>query len=696
MKALPAFTLSLLLASSLSASIRNAELTVEVGLWGSGGSYFEAEIDGQHFNGGGAYQMTHFEVGTEYEINFTGVTTGAQFSFIAPGGYRVLINGIPKSRAVLKNSTDATRHVVVLPVDYTAPAGAFEYDENLRNIIWRFGLGSQSNGVSAGMLEIREPNEDSQAVVLNRANLAYVVPDSPEIDVVLDGTGVRQILTRWVLVDIVDNGGGYDISFYDIAEKFASAGSHYSNGRYIPSGSFGPRFAKYEIRPGSMGDAQKTRLKIKEIRGDASNNVSTTRHFYYSDTAWSYAPGWVFRDDDGLSVSKTFLYEEEWYKQQSVAIMEQATTSSTEYWAETYEHFFSKFLDDKLTSSHADHLNQSYATRYEWYMPFAGEGSRGQVRLITHPDGNWEHYSYHTGFSTAELAAGHVLGLPKSVSRPFKDEVPDIGNGIQTEYLYASATAIGADAVSDDPSRTRDFPYKIKRKRGAKVIGETRYQYVTKSGGNRLMLNGKEYTTRIERAYADGSTALVTTRKTYDYDLETNPSSSHDAFFRNQPVSVEQPDGRKDSYLAWTQSLSYNASSQTLSRGAGGQPSNTGWEVTVFHGTSAGSAPGAVWVGSWYGGYIDGLYLIPHVSTVDVLVRDAPYTLKETYVFTGNGGGSPQFELLSWTYEKHAAGGELLWRRSSNGTSYAAELKHNRLKRATLEDGSEVYYLGSS
>ena len=206
-----------------------------------------------------------------------------------PKGYRVYLDDLPRSRALL--GAPGTLKLRVEVEEKTA----FSQSSNLRpgRIVWTAGLGGLSNGKSAGELSLRALDLSYQT--FQPGALTYDNA-SPEVEKILASGALRQIYAAEGLVDIVtDNGYQFRVRFFH--RSSGQIGSKV-NGLYTTTGD---PLSEYVIENPAY-PTYGTKIRVTRTLKQGGETLVTWTEFTKDGTNYTVVD-WVEKPSGGTTVT---------------------------------------------------------------------------------------------------------------------------------------------------------------------------------------------------------------------------------------------------------------------------------------------------------------------------------------------------------------------------------------------------------
>ncbi|MCC5808714.1 MAG: hypothetical protein JJU00_20470, partial [Opitutales bacterium] len=643
-------------------------------------------------------------VGGTVDVEF--VNTGTNVSnveveFRGPAGFETLVDGVRIAHFIASDIAGGESFEVSVRQTSAwrgaAAAGNLSLDDTLGGVNFGFGLGTLSDGTSAGPIEIREPparlGSDFEAFQA-RSILRYpkTAGADEEIDVVLDGPGLlRQVRTHSVLADIQDlpDGSGFEIRYFQRGEyQMYKTGGTY--------GGLGNPFMTYKVTAADPG-ADKGRLVVeRRYGGDPATAVEYTyevENFAVGDPP--AAKKWSLEDGAGL-----LRYEREHtgtdgaertYRLRHV----DPSDSYTEVYVADFvykdlsHHKFGERRE--LVRRIEDPAGKSYTNFWTYYDGhWDGTDEHNYAKLWQQTDfrGNWSWTYYYRGESDDHTPQpGETAGMPSTVMRPFTDQYGDSSftDYIITRHRYASHDWPGDPTKgTDDTVRTKYLPARLHTfvgGGGGPTLSDRRFLYA-----HHTAPDGREVLGVTVTDFTDSGASLVTQNFAYSAYLSGTDAS----YFRGKPYATVSADGTQRSYA-------YRRAKITVDFDAAAAPDSTtfaysgsdlyGWQTIVAEGLSSGNAENGgesvtdlfgIDIGNADSALPNGIYLVPWQSMVRRVTRYGLLEISEVFVYTG--GSSSTLELVSWSWVEYLPDGRPGRSLNSRGETTSVDL-HSQTRR---------------
>jgi RHS repeat-associated protein len=278
-------------------------------------------------------------------------------------------------------------------------------------------------------------------------------------------------------------------------------------------------------------------------------------------------------------------------------------------------------------------------TAYAFYEDPAEVGRYTRPKSVINPDGSWEKYDY-------DSAGNQVLVL-----RPWKDlsfGAATESNSHATRYTYSNFDGINLSLYAKHVSSMTETV-------AGTVVRKTSY---TRTG---TTVSGNPAVVERATVYSSATDVLVTT--TTRYHSSAQPSLT------GRVISVEHPDGRRDTYSYEMGNYTPNADPalSLFTPDVNGQSERE----TVVHGTTA--SP-------------DG---VAFKTTKETTIRDqyGNQALQETFVYNGTG-----YERVGWTASTYDDRGHLVQTMRHTGQVSTAVWQGDRKMSEIDESGMETVY----
>ena len=526
-------------------------------------------------------------------------------------GAVVHINGIQSyNRAVAPNQNQTLTIRVGVPGDFPldgAPGGLRGGDSSslvLDKAIWYLGLGRMRSGDSAGAIGFRKP-DFAASNFFTRGILYYDAPDIAEVEVIRDTSSpyaLRQVFSREVLVDIQDipssGSNSYKLNVYPRSQVGAKSG-----GLWTFSGS---PFVTYTVSKVTLTGG--SGVKIVRVEDSASWETSLE----LVSTIWTHRDWRVQNTTMDRHVTTDYTSTTAATVTHSGPPVSGTGTETALVWKKTFtQQSWGKELN---TVTFGEGGTTPLVTQYSYYTTTGGGALAQSLKWIKQNNGSWTKFDYNDTSTTLGSR-----GLVKRTYRQWFDvattpDAADTTNSTYEDWTYA---------VAIDGSYR--LPYsRIEKAPNGNTLSKTEWAY----NHSVTTLNSKTIAQSIRYDYwgSGGTDRLTTTTR---YHREDDSSIYH----RLKPVSVQHPDGRKDSYAyfngTWTESTKTFAAS----------PSGDARLVLCYHGqTSGGTAVstatnnGSTWT-------MDTVNMVAGKSTVNETVVDihgrTVFSAENAYTSTG-------------------------------------------------------------
>ncbi len=248
----------------------------------------------------------------------------------------------------------------------------------------------------------------------------------------------------------------------------------------------------------------------------------------------------------------------------------------------------------------------------------------GRIKWQSNTDGSWRAFDYSTSLSSLGRVTKTVSPY---LDAPLRKDCPaeDRAEGLRIFNFTYAADWEGVVRLPADVLETAN----------GVVVGHTTHAYSAESA------NGQPVWVSETLNYTNVNSTLRSVAKVYE---GVNVAD----WLRGLPYSAESADGSKESVAYF--------------RG-------TGLRSVVLKG-SARADSGGTFLNTYEGTTIDGIYVIPNVSTAEVTIRNerAFTTRSETLLYTGTGWAL--IDAADMTYD---VAGNLTRRQKLNGTLYEAQ-----------------------
>ena len=566
----------------------------------------------------------------------------------APAGYTVYINDKPRDTYRSSDNSPFIDRIVIRPNSDSAllPAGA-ALPPRVSDFVWGISAGTYSNGLSAGVVELRAANLSS--ALLSATALYYREPDSSEIYVTRHSDGGLLELWTYQFTLYVERGvpsGGYTVRIYSPYANRTGSG----DGPYTYNET---PFREFAISgTGSSLTIAKT-----------ANSVTETTTITQSGQNWTVVENSALRTTTLVSTAITGGREE-------IAELRDGSNVLASRSKRTYLNF--GWSQEELVQEIAnpDAVNGAALTTSYSYGTTIGTGAYGRLTSVSNPDGSWAAFNYDDTFGG--------FGNLTAVMKPFQDSPSTV----------AGASPTAGSAITFTYAGERNIFNELLASTETKINNVTTAKQTTVYTFPGNAPNGEPLRTETVQTYTGATASLTTTTTRY------NPSAASTDFL-GRSYSEINPDGTKTSYLRykgyWWNYGDLDAT--TLHKWPGNPGADTTWGEYLFEGFST-AVTGSVAVTNWDGQTIDTVYLVPNRSTVRLRIFDEQGRVGffTTYVFTGAPGGTPTFEFTGYQITGYSLG---IPNSKSELTGYADFLwmtSAGRLSGHSYNDGTYVEY----
>lgn len=313
----------------------------------------------------------------------------------------------------------------------------------------------------------------------------------------------------------------------------------------------------------------------------------------------------------------------------------QSFTSTLENVIERQSDAGFEFLDPDIANG-----GFGYTTRRRYYDFFQFDTSDylypGRLFYEDSPDRSWTVYGYYSDLDR--------IGLTRRTLTPFGDTNRPSSVDADTQSGYRAQTI---DYAADWDGAFR-LPSRIESWALGSQLAVTTYEYSALAS-----VNGQPVWQTVSHDQSKATNQTITrTTKVYQ-------GASVNSLYRNQPFSIEEADGTKQSYAYERGTIDDQGAFVYDSLGGA-------LRVTVVSGNNSGGTTTL----SGCNQAIDAIGLVSGVSTKDVTIRnERAFTIRtEKHVYNGSG-----WVLLSWQAMTYNVAGNLIRRETSTGAIYEAE-----------------------
>lgn len=698
---------ALLLVACLRANTESTPAGIGVRIWGSGtmsGGNGHMSLSGTYLNtdpsvGGGLYRTTgsvngnngatvypnlghdtnglvRVEPDKVYQLLVGGQNLGAaSINVIAPPGYTVYIDGVPKTRVEF-NGPWSFYFQVRSGAPRPASAGASS-EVGAAGIEWRVGLGALRNGSSAGSLDVIDTGTRSDwSPIWTPSHLNYET-DSSEVWVYRVNDIIEQIGTNEATVDVHTNPNDssyYELHFYHPSQ--VTAGTPRTFNSPTPNTPYTP-YIKYRV---AQGGTTKTLAFTKEIREISSGNLivssanrtevmslarDTSSTYNWPNHRWTRS-GWTLNGSSAVAETKAEATGSG-TNRTSETIKIQTVGGSPSIAATITRNYTNVSGLGEVVSSESAGTSTGLTTSYTYNSNTSSPGTYGLVEAVTMPGSNWASYEYYDPSSATSTGAGTF----KRIFRPFEGSPSsasqNTGQGEVTYFEY-TADAYGANRA---PS-----------------LFET-YVSGTKTAKTTFSYN-------FARRYANGQTVVRVER--YDhFDSSSMPLQTitcyyredfGDPLFRGQVFTIKTPDNVQKSFAH--RYGTWDDTNKAFAKDTSNPGSGTASRVTVITGQHTYQV-GTASISSYEDAEIDEIWLVPNKSTAESTIRDERGFVVRTEIKVWMGSTSG-WQLTGWTNHTYDYLGRRTGSISNNGAQSSATFANGIKTSDTDENGVQTTY----
>jgi RHS repeat-associated protein len=443
---------------------------------------------------------------TVYQVRVGAASCSTHVNFDVPPGYTMYIDG--QERATIDKSGnapgmgDGVWNVVVrkdCPCNGAGDGVGQTFGLKAGSIMWGVGLGDLSDSRSAESISIYE--KVLSAIAYTPAALTYTPPpNTSEIDVVrtLDNS-LRQIKAPQTFVDIyVINEWEYDIRFYHPSNVGAKVEGRYS--------VIGQPLVTYKIKNPNPPNLE--RFQVSKIENDRVETTEIKRDG--TTSGWSLTEG---NNERIETVTNTFNQTTNTRTQTTVvknSAGQIASTITRKY--KTYQ-WGEELTDESIGSG----SNAILTTRYSYFTDSTDTVRYRKLYSIMYPDQSWKRFDYDEhGNRILEVSTWKSGLLPGTES-----------NSRVIRYTYTNFDGI-------DYSLFPKYIDSVEVKIEGKLVQKTTY------ARSKVIVNGETAIAEAVTVYSSPTAWQTTTTTRYA------PTAS--PWLANRAVSVEYPDGKKDTY----------------------------------------------------------------------------------------------------------------------------------------------------
>ena len=564
-------------------------------------------------------------------------------NFDVPEGYTLYIDGYP-TKTVEKSDggfifTGDGSWQVVLRKDCNGNDKPGQGVSRQGSVDWQVGLGKMVDGRSAEHISIRQ--QSLSANTYTPGALIYSPPaQTSEVDVVRDANGsLRQVKAPQAFADVVAiNGSEFEIRFYAPANVGAKV-----NGIYQLTGQ---PYVTWKIT--NPDPSTITKLRISKYEAGQPQPVDQTEYVWDpAIDSWTMYTGWSQSTGYARIETKTVSYPTATSRRESITVKEGSSPFTVV--SRRDKTYLSYPWGEELVQDVVDPEGAALTTTYTYYEDpsFSQDHRYRKIKTIVFPDGSWEKRDYDIWFNIS------------TVLRPWKDqpmETATIDNSNATIYGYTNSDN-GVVGISHYPRIDYDVEERIQ--------GVT----VRKTRLNRSVASYElpQQIATAESSYSDSENGFAVNLIKQTSTIRYHNSAPQ--FLKNRVVSIEYPDGRKDSYTYEKGNYIPNAD-PALSQFT---PDANGLAErdTIVHGNVA-SPQG-----------------IAFKTTKEVTVRDqnGNEVLTELYVYNGT-----DYERVEWTACDYDQRGHIVMWRNHKGEIATAVWNGEQKTSEINADGLESTY----
>lgn len=580
-------------------------------------------------------QLTsRLEPGKTYLAHFTSTNVnGLTIQAVPPPGYVMEIERVSRERIILNYGGTADVKIRLLsPMQQFSGRAGTATSLMSGRVFWQASLGSLANGSSAGAIAIINTGAgpESWASLFSPAGFIYEATSS-EVVVAYNPSNVaapyipltiRQIIAPEACADVVVTSASQaEIKFYHHDQLLPGTGVRTFSG---------DPFAWYLInQDGTLPNKVYINCNIRELTSPLSAGLDPVQIKQTMLARTGTAPDFTWTADEwheGATSLSTDVRVRS-INNETIAVSQSGGATVT-----SRTHTYGPVPWGEEIMGESAGTTNPITISNQFYITSAQAGNYGRLLSTITNGGTWEAYEYYdySGTTTANAA---VAGALYRSHRPFKNSSTTVPAnlsthtaGVVTTYAYAPdvfgrqarptqvTTSVGGIATSSSTTSYADT--------ASGFIGHD-LLYIVTATNNVSSVLGAPLTTVSKYFREDAGVKTVSA-----IDLTTDPT---DDFYRGQPHSIKQPDGRKQSFV--------------YQRG--------GWDGTAFTPSANGGAnygvasricviTGSATTGTLYTAYagydIDDLYLVDGKSTMQVTIRDASALVRriETYAWSSS------------------------------------------------------------
>lgn len=587
----------------------------------------------------------------------TGNVENATLNIEAPPGYRVLIDGVPRTRVTYNGDWIFSYQIDPIKNQFNGMLGDMVTSASITTALdWHLSLGSLHNGTPAGDLVLADTGQASDwSPLYTPAPLAYE-SGSDEVYVYRENNIIRQIVADQMAVDIVAlNSNSYEIRCYNPGQIQNSA---------APFTFSGSPFVVYRVQQGGTA----TSLVLTKETRNITDLVSTFP-ISRSETMT------IDRTSTGSSSTDFKWVRRGWYTTGQPPVTETSSQSTDQgnglrsenitvqnYGSSTPSFALSRTYTNvpnvcELVTGETVGTTNAKTTNFSYYND-SSYVSCDMLQSAVLPGGGWVAYDYEDG--STQMQYSQKSGLVQYEYHPFGNwpntPTHDRTQGDVTHYEYTT-----------DEAGSQTWPSLIERTIDGTTVAKTTYAYTFDA----LTANGLSITETDKNDFTDSAHSLLTVERTYRTDASNT-------LYRGQPYSITQPDGSRDDYAY--ESGTWDGTTFTPGSGAASRIVRIHGSTDSTSGTSS---------STWSSQTIDQVYLVEGKSTAESTIRDnrALVVRTESYRWYNS-----QWTLVGWKNYTYDLPGNLVQTIGSDNSNYTAAYDSMRKTSDTDTYGTATDY----
>ncbi len=621
-----------------------------------------------------------FEEGKKYTVDVTGLNnTGYEVRFKPIPGYFISINNKKVDEFISyeflndpDNPDQFTLEVHKTQWAEVALAGqGSSIIPGKDKVMWYVSMGYLKNGNSAGHIVLAQDPDDP--LIYSQGALYFDTFHSETSWGVEQPSGELFFLSSQAKAKVENiTATSYELHFF--AKKYNATTQvwEYDTTAYV--------IYKLE-KPATYNGLKITRTAGADVKATTYTKTSTD-NWVLED--WHHASPGVIRKITGTNTYDALYPNVDTKRYESITVENTAEGVK----AQTVKTFQIFDWGEELVEILEGETPRTYKTEYAYYTESTDDFSYRKVKSKVNPNGSWLFYVYD------DSAFWGIRGKVKEIYRPF-------GN----TPLISAPTTTGTHVTIHENIDTEDYegmgPKSIEEKIENKTVFKTRtirsYEELYFDEARDDYTGLTRYSERTDYSDNEGNTTLTGT-KTYGFD-EFEDTEYND-FMVGMTTYVINPDGSKQAFVYYRGE--YNQTTKVFTTESWRTGTEKDRMLITLNGYST-QVTDSVKVEQWEGqnidplapganpGIVDPIYMVPYVSTIEVVIRDdrALTARKQKYLYVG---GVDIKKLIVETDLTYDAAGKLKNRSDSNGQIYSAEWINDLKDSQTDEQGIKTSY----